>query len=177
MSKLFIVAFIVVVLAIVCGVVAADNDSPPFKISTKRDNDKVEVKVEKGQTLFKVQSPSGISQAVIEPVNEKWPDVIVLRLHLKGLESFQVSNGTVTIEASVSSHDDRQRVRIWKDGKEDAPLDIKSPFWMEISMIGDDGKHVKTIPLKKGYFQIQLPKAFFEDNPKSITINWIDFYR
>ena len=32
-------------------------------------------------------------------------------------------------------------------------------------------------PLKDGYFEMQLSKAFFEDNPKSITLNWIDFYR
>ena len=158
-------------------VVTADNESPPFKITTKRDNDKVEIKVEKDQALFSIHSPIGISQAVIERVNEKWPDVIVLRLHLKGLESFRISNGKVTVEASVSSHDDKERVRLWRDGKEDSPLDAKSPYWMEIRMIGDDGKPVKTIPLKNGHFQIQLPKAFFEDNPKSITIDWIDFYR
>ena len=177
MSKLFIAAFIVVVLANVCGVVTADNEARPFKITTKRDNDKVEVKVDKDQTLFSIHSPIGISQVVIERVTEKWPDVIVLRLHLKGLESFRVSNGKVTVDASVSSHDDKERVRLWKDGSEDSPLDIKSPFWMEIGMIGDDGKPLKTIPLKNGYFQIQLPKGLFEDNPKSITINWIDFYR
>ncbi len=177
MSKFFVVAFNVLVLANVCGVVTADNESPLFKITTKRDNDKVEVKFDKDQATFSVRSPIGISQAVIERVNEKWPDVIVLRLHLKGLENFRVSNGKVTVDASVSSHDDKQRVRLWKDGKEDSPLDAKSPFWMEIGMIGDDGKPVKTIPLKNGHFQIQLPKAFFEDNPKSITIDWIDFYR
>jgi hypothetical protein len=30
---------------------------------------------------------------------------------------------------------------------------------------------------KDGYFEMALPKAFFEGNPKSITLNWIDFYR
>ncbi|MEI8018837.1 MAG: hypothetical protein WCH39_11610 [Schlesneria sp.] len=177
MPKLFIVAFIVVVLANMCGVIADDKESPPFKITTKRDNDKVEVKIEKDQAIFLVHSPNGISQAVIERVNEKWPEVIVLKLYLTGLESFRVSNGKVTVDASVSSHNDKQRVRLWRDGKEDAPLDIKSPYWMEIGMVGDDGKPLKTIPLKNGHFQIQLPKACFEDNPKSITINWIDFYR
>jgi hypothetical protein len=33
------------------------------------------------------------------------------------------------------------------------------------------------IPLKEGYFELQLPNVLFEGNPKSITINWIDFYR
>ena len=61
--------------------------------------------------------------------------------------------------------------------QEDSPLDAHSPYWMEILMFGGDGKPAKTIPLKDGYFEMQLPKAFFEDNPKSITVNWIDFSR
>ena len=150
-------------------------NEPQFKITTKRDNDKVEVKVEKDTTVFSVHSPFGISQADIERTDENWSDTVMLRLHLKGLENFKVSNGKVTIEAAVSSQDGK--VRLWKDGKEDSPLDAKSPYWMEIRLVGNDGKPTTAIPLKDGYFEIQLPKALFEDNPKSITINWIDFYR
>lgn len=38
-------------------------------------------------------------------------------------------------------------------------------------------KPAKEIPLKNCYFEMELPRAFFENNPKSITVNWIDFYR
>jgi hypothetical protein len=98
-------------------------------------------------------------------------------LHSKALESFWATNGKVTLDAAVSSHDDQQRIRLWKDGKDDSPLDAKSPYWMEIRMIGGDGKPAKAIPLKDGHFEITLPKALFEGNPKSITVDWIDFYR
>ena len=163
------------VAAITSAVTADDDKQPPFKITTKRDNDRVKVKSEKGKTTFSIHSPFGISQAVIERTGEKWPDAVVLRLHLKGLESFRASNGKVTLDAAVSSQDGK--VQLWKDGKEDAVLDAKSPYWMEIRMIGGDGKPAKAIPLKDGYFEMALPKAFFEDNPKSITVDWIDFYR
>jgi hypothetical protein len=69
------------------------------------------------------------------------------------------------------------KVRIWKDGKEDAPLDDKNAFWTDIRIMGDDGKSAKELPLKDGYFEMSLPKALFEGQPKSITLNWIDFYR
>ena len=59
----------------------------------------------------------------------------------------------------------------------DIPLNTESPYWMPIRMIGSDGKQTKSIPLKDGYFEVKLPKKFFEDNPKLITLNWIDFYR
>lgn len=30
---------------------------------------------------------------------------------------------------------------------------------------------------ENGYFEMTLPKAFFEGNPHTIQVNWIDFYR
>jgi hypothetical protein len=177
MSRPLAFAVLMVFIGMSNAVTIEDDKTPTFKITTKRDTDKVEVKVEKDQTVFSIHSPFGISQAVIERTQEKWPEAVVLRLHLKGLESFRVSNGKVTLDAAVSSSDDRRRVRLWKDGKEDTPLDSKSPHWMTIRMIGNDGKPAKDIPLKDGFFEMQLPKVFFEDNPKSITVNWIDFYR
>jgi len=172
LEHLAIVAVMAAVLSI--GGTNAVNE-PQFKITTKRDNDKVEIKVESDKAVFSVHSPFGIRQTVIERADENWSDIVMLRLHLKGLENFKVTNGDITIEAAVSSQDGK--VRLWKDGKEDSPLDAKSPYWTEIRMFSDDGKPTTSIPVTDGYFEIQLPKALFEDNPKSITVNWIDFYR
>jgi hypothetical protein len=176
MLKLPIVA-VAALISIICALAFGDEPQARFKIATKRGTDKVEIKVEKGKAIVAIQSPFGISEAKIERLEEKWPDAVVLRLQLKGLENFKVSNGKVTINASVSSSAKKQSVRLWKDEKEDSPLDVKSPYWMEIHMIGADGKPAETIPLKDGYFDMQLPKEFFEGNPKSITLSWIDFYR
>ncbi|TWT84913.1 hypothetical protein CA13_63940 [Planctomycetes bacterium CA13] len=155
--------------------VTACGDDPPFKITTKRDDDKAEVTVEQNKAVISVRSPFGISQAVIERRSNKWPTTMMLRLHLKGLENLKVTSGKVTLEASVLSQDGK--VRLWRDGKENLPLDVKQPLWMEIRMVDKDGEPTKTIPLKEGYFEMKLPKALLEDNPKSIRLNWIDFYR
>lgn len=160
-----------------CDTAERDETQLAFKITTKRDNDEVEIKVEKSKAIVSIQSPFGISQAKIERLEKKWPDAVVLRLHLKGLEKFKVSNGKDTLNASVSSSVDKHDVRLWKDSEEDSTLDAHSPYWMELRMIGADGKPPKAIPLKDGYFEVQLPKVLFEVNPNSITVNWIDFYR
>jgi hypothetical protein len=167
--------FAIVVVAFLSVGCASAAEDPQFKITTNRDNDKVEVKVEKDKTIFSVHSPFGISQAVIERADENWSDTVMLRLHLKGLENMKISNDKVTIEAAVSSQDGQ--VRLWKDGKEDSLLDSKSPYWTEVRIVGKDGKPKTKIPLEDGCFEIPLPKALFEGNPESITINWIDFYR
>ncbi len=154
-----------------------DDQPSRFVITTKRTDDKVEVKIEDGKTFVSIRSPFGISQAVIERTEDKWPNPVVIRLQLKGLENLRIANGKVTLEAAVSSHTDKPRVRLWKDRKEDELLDSKSPYWMEIRSIGSDGKPTNVVPLKDGYFEMQLPKAFLEDNPKSITVHWVDLYR
>ena len=43
---------------------AADN--PPFQFTTKRADDRVTAKAEKGRTVIDITSPRGISQVVIE---------------------------------------------------------------------------------------------------------------
>ena len=146
-----------------------------FKITTKRSDDRIEVKSKDDKAMFVIRSPIGISNATIERITEQWPDKVVIQLRLKGLENFKVSTDKLKLEASVSSHD--PSVRLWKDGKEDSPLDSKSPYWMEIGILGSDGEPTKAIPLKDGYFDMELPKKFFEVNPKSFKVEWIDFYR
>jgi hypothetical protein len=157
----------------------ASPDGPPakFKITTKRKDDSVEVKAEKDRVVFTVTSPFGISEAVIERQEATWPDAVVLRLRLKGLESFRASNGKVTLQAAVAIQGGKTQVRLWKDGNEDTPLDRRSSLWTAIRIVGGDSKPARELPLKDGYFEVALPRAFFEGNQQSITMNWIDFYR
>jgi hypothetical protein len=154
------------------------RDEPArFTITTRREDDRVEVRGDQGKTVFTVRSPFGISRATIERVEDEWPKAVVLRLNLKGLERFTASNGKVTVDAAVSIREGKAEVRVWKDGKEEAPLDAKDPLWMDVRILGDNGKPAKELPLTRGHFEIVLPKALFEGNPKSITVSWIDFYR
>jgi hypothetical protein len=171
------------VLLVISGTSLADDGDAPkvqpakFKITTKCKDDAVEVQADKDKTVFDVKSPFGISQAVIEREGEKWPDTVALRLHLKGLESFRASNGKVKLDAAVGMQEGKVKLRLWKDGKEDALLDEKSPLWTAIRIVGGDGQPAKELPLTDGYFEVVLPRAFFEGNPKAITLSWIDFYR
>jgi hypothetical protein len=173
-------------LAICClvshGLRAVDQKEPPqkepvLKVSLGKADDKSTVTSEGDKVIVAVTSPTGISKATIERTQEKWPANVAVRLSLKGLESFRTANGKITLDAAVSAHKGKPEVRVWKDGKETPPLDPKSPFWLDIRLVGGDGKPATAIPLKGGFFEVTLPKAFFEDNPKSITVQWIDFYR
>jgi hypothetical protein len=83
----------------------------------------------------------------------------------------------LTLDAADAIHHGKIKVRMWKNGKKDATLDEKSLFRMDVRIVGSDGKPGEELPLKDGYFEITLPRAFFEGDMKSITLKWIDFYR
>ena len=153
------------------------HPAPTFTMETNRSDDKIELTSEPDQTIFSIRSPFGISRVSIERNEPKWPNTILLRLHLSGLESLQLSNGLSTLDASVSSSNEEPQVRVWRDQTEDQPLDRSSSYWMEIRMFASDKARSNKIPLKDGYFEMQLPSAFLESNPKSIEVRWIDFYR
>ena len=173
-----LVAFLVVHGLTVWG----KNEDPKkstrnFKTTTRKKDDTIDVRSDMDRTLFIVKSPSGISQAIIERQADSWPKTVGLRLHLKGLESFRAANGKTTLNAAVSFQDAKPKVRQWKDANENAGFDNKSPLWMDLRIIGSDGKPAKAFPLQNGHFEIMLPTVFFEGNPKSITVSWVDFFR
>ena len=164
------------VLAVI-SIAAAGGDEPRLKVTTRRADDRVDVKVERDKTIFSIHSPIGISHAVLRRTGEAWPDAVVVRLHLKGLENFRLTNGKVKIEGSASIQAGKARVRLWKVGTEDTPLDAKSPYWTEVRILDGDGRSAKEIPLEGGHFELALPKALFDGNPAAVTVDWIDFYR
>jgi hypothetical protein len=172
--------FVSLALGNLAAAQAADlskNSSGNFKITTRRTDDEILVHVDKGKTTFVVKGSLGIGSADIERQDKKWPEAVMLRLYLQGLESFRVSNGRVTLDATIFTDEGKPTVSVWKGGSENAGLDEKSPFWMDVRILAGDGRLARAIPLKDGYFDITLPKALFESNPTSITLRWIDFYR
>ena len=64
-SHVLAFAVLIVFMGMSNAVTIGDDKKPTFKITTKRDTDKVEVKFEKDQTVFSIHSPFGIGQAVI----------------------------------------------------------------------------------------------------------------
>jgi len=170
-------------LSLACGPFAcscepAKNKLPDhFKITTKRDTDKLVATREDEKTVFTLQSETGIGTATIQRTSESWPKVILLRMKLKGLERFKATNGTRTLNASIASGDVQERIRLWENDLEETPLDDTSPLWTDLQLLDAMGQPINTIPLKEGTIQLRLPTALFEENPESINLEWIDFYR
>jgi hypothetical protein len=119
-----------------------------------------------------ITSDRGIDRAVIDRKAPQWPNQMVLRLHLKGLESLKVTCQQTTITWSISSTGDHSARTYRTIGDREQEIIESDPLYAKIKLVGDS-----TIPLKNGYFELVLPQALFAGNPESIKCEWIDFYR
>jgi hypothetical protein len=146
---------------------------PAMEVKTRKPEDRVEMKTEGDAATWDVFSPSGIGGATITAAGGKWPATVTVRLRLRGLESLAISNGKVKLAGSVLSHSgNARRVSLTEDGKEQP-----GPAETEIRVLDAAGKPIQGLPDQGGCFEITLPKALLEGQPKSLELNWIDFYR
>ncbi len=132
------------------------------------------------QVLVDVTSPTGIGSAVIEKTAGQWPDKIVLRFHLAGLEHLAFQYGATTIEVSVSSHAGSAVTEsVVKDGTttELSPGSLLSAqYWMPVRIFKADGT-TGTAPVPGGTIEVTVPPDFFRSQETKFTLEWIDFYR
>ena len=159
---------------------SAVGDEPGFKIKCQSPDDRIEYKLEEDCVAFEVRSRKGIGRASIERLGNSWPRCIVLRLRLKGLESFAITASPIKLNVSVSSQDGS--VRMWKGDEEDDLLDEQSPYWIRSRLLDGQGNEAKRLPLNESYIELRLPQKLWEANqqalePQSLELRWIDFYR
>jgi hypothetical protein len=137
----------------------------------------VEEKV--GRTIVDVRSAIGIGRMKLSAANDQWPTTLVLRLHLRGLESLHIGNGTATIDISILSYEPHRQLCevVHTPGERRQSVDKESPFWMPVQIKNTKTAGQPKIPLIAGYFEVTLPTVLLNDKPKTLSIRWIDFYR
>src|SRR5215207_5992110 len=151
---------------------AQSGDEPVFSISTKNQNDQIDVQYVDGAAIIDVQSPTGIGSAKLDLESGGMPENMLLRLHIQGLEEIRLISERAVIVASGSSSGsfsiNEQRVN--SSGSESSITSI-DPLWMKIEIISDQAKK---IPLESRYFEITVPREFLRNAGSSFEIQWID---
>jgi hypothetical protein len=111
--------------------------------------------------LIDITSPTGIGGATIEKTGGQWPPKIIMRLRVKGLESFKFRYADTTIDVSVSSHGDNT---VREESSTNGPLKPGDLEWI-------------TVTRGEGYFDLAAPASFLDSGANQFTSEWIDFYR
>ena len=150
---------------------------PPLVAAATRSDSRLRISAQNSVTVVDIESPFGIDRARIRRQAAAWPRTIVIRAHLRGLESFKVDNGTVSVEWSASNERDSEpRVTLWR-GKQETRLTGDSPYFTRVRITRTKGATSRDGGVGRGYFEIPLPARLFEKNPQEISVQWVDFYR
>ncbi|MCC9606913.1 hypothetical protein LOC68_15490 [Blastopirellula sp. JC732] len=156
-------------LLVVAAIVSADADAkPPLTAKASRDNTQIRLLSEEKRTVIDVECPIGIDNAIVKRTGDKWPEPLIVRLHLKGLESFRVENYAWNVSSSGVP---RVLVSVPDGGTVQLGLAHRTTPLRIVNS-------VPKIPLQDGgYFEVTLPDKLFENNPAELKLSWVDFYR
>ncbi len=113
--------------------------------------------------VFEVKSGFGIGSGKIHLAEGDWPKEVVVRLHLGGLEGFNVSNGKKVFKGFHMSN----------KGNGTQKEELKTRM---LDLQGNPLKG-KYLLKSKGYYDVTIPSALLTPEVKELKINWVDFYR
>lgn len=141
-------------LCLLCVVSCSSQEdlTPKFEVFYPQSQlDELKIVSIQDYYLINVTSESGIGSGIIKLVQGPWPNQIIVRLHLKGLEGLTIKNDNFEIDKSglsVKAYDNNGNVV--------------------------NKKHLLN---EKGYYEVRLPKRLFSRDTTKLTIQWVDFYR
>jgi len=145
-----------------------------LRVEWPRGMTKIRLLTEKETRIVEIVDPRGIGKATLVRESDKWPVAVAIRLHLKGLESFQVASPVMALEWSISSTGrpaSRCSVRSAKGGERELKDD--DPLFTSVKIVGKE----VAIPLADGFFEVRLPAKWLDEAPAKVELRWIDFFR
>ncbi|MFI4875423.1 MAG: hypothetical protein ACIALR_08805 [Blastopirellula sp. JB062] len=160
-------------LLLVSALVAAEPaEQQTLQVTVGRGDTQVRVLYESKRTILDVDCRSGIGKATVKRLSAEWPQPLVVRLHLRGLESLEAVSAAEKVAWSVASNG-QPKVTVTLPEGEIAQLGMRD-YRGTLRIVADEPK----IPLAAGeYFEARLPKMLFQNSPEEIKLRWIDFYR
>jgi hypothetical protein len=144
-----------------CAAPARPIARPTFRYTLLKGDPRIVFTTSNEMLLIDITSPTGIGSAAIEKASGEWPSKVVMRLHVRGLESFKFQYGARTVEVSVSATQTRE---VLIEEGQIGTLSPGDPSWLNVTR-------------KSGYFEIEAPADFLKSGENKFTIEWIDFYR
>ncbi len=107
----------------------------------------------------------------ISLIEGQWPQKVLLRIHLAGLEGLGVTVGDQTFAGSYHGED-------FAPGKGDLrtrQLDAEGNPLKGRYLVKSDGPNSsKRIA---GYYEAEVPQSILNPETKRIDLRWVDFYR
>jgi len=176
-KKTFFILTLFLLLALSVAACGDKEEPTTFSVDSSKEDVDVRSTLAEDTLTFYVYSPSGIGDATFALTGGPMPDVVEVRLFVKGLENLELSYDDVTITASVPTSGGPTIEKVNKGGEE-SELDGSSPYWLDIQPLpAEEGGLFVGEMMEGPSFLITLPEDFHDSNATEFTLKWVDFYR
>ena len=149
-----------------------DGGRPRFEVEVHKSKSghdllrEVHLKLAGDTVVFEVTDRFGIGSATVRLVEGAWPEKVLVRYHLGGLEG---ASATVDGKLLLDSFEDsRGALGVRMLDKKGRPLAGKYLLKTDV-----DGN----VWLKEGYYEARIPRIALGDDARELKLTWIDFYR
>ena len=157
--------------ALVCLLAAACGGGSHVRVSLADGDDRAAQRLSDDTLTVTVTSADGIGGLLLEPGEGGFPERVMVRLPLRGLERVTVRSGVETRGAAVASHGERV-VRHWRStaprGTE-VPLTAADPRAVTVRTLAGGGDRI-------GGFAVDIPGDLLRRGDP-IDVRWVDFFR
>jgi len=157
-------------------------------VTLDKHDDNVTVTNDDGRAVIDVTSFSGIGG--LEAAADEWPEEVVVRLRVRGLEGLTIRYGDAIITTGISSTGDPVALTL-SMVDEEGHVQSASPsadiYYPDIRAVTANGTTAvgplatgerPAFPLPEGSaLEITLPPHFHRADYPSFTMQWVDFYR
>lgn len=148
-------------------------------VTVQQPGDQVKFTVADRVLVFDIYSERGIGEATVQWLAGSYPQRIVLRFHLAGLEGLRLAYGATVLELALPSRNDPAPLQSvsFTGGGATQTITVESPYWMPTALVSGAAGAEPAIPLTDGWIEVQLPPDFLAAGYRTFSIQWVDFYR
>lgn len=181
-------AALLVTLLALGGCAGRDEGMSAIDVTLDKRDDRAAVTMEDGRAVIDVTSVTGIGG--LKATADEWPEEVVVRLGLRGLEGLSFHYGDFAITTGVSSTGDPVALTLSvvdDEGNVQSASPSADIYYPDIRAVTPDGTTAvgplaagerPAFPLPEGsVFEITLPPHFHQGDHPSFSLQWIDFYR
>ncbi len=150
-------------------------EEPAYLVTNLRTSAQVTVENDADSAIVEVYSDNGIGDATVKLIKGTWPQAILMRFHLQGLEQLLFTYDETAAGLSVNTaHMVLQGVS--SNGSAPEPIDEGSIYWMDVTFLDRKGDIVEA-PVAGGVIEVRAPADYLAGEYDTFTISWIDFFR